>query len=96
MSRIHIPVDDLADTMDALQDIRERISKTAKLSNVGSDDDVGDSGLISAVNGFDAAWKAGHERVQDNVDTFKDAAQGIVDNFTDTDNEAAKATDESA
>ncbi|MEV6949736.1 hypothetical protein AB0N07_49150 [Streptomyces sp. NPDC051172] len=96
MSRIHIPVDELADTMAALQDIRERIDKTAKLSNVGSDDDVGDHGLISAVNGFDDAWSAGHERVQENVDTFKQAAQGIVDNFTDTDNEAAKALDEPA
>ncbi|MFI5664199.1 hypothetical protein [Streptomyces sp. NPDC051684] len=96
MSRIHIPVDDLADTMDALRDIRERIGKTAKLGNVGSDEDVGDSGLTGAVNGFDTAWTAGHERVQDNVDTFKEAAQGIVDNFTDTDNDATKALDDTA
>jgi hypothetical protein len=96
MSRIRIPVDELADTMDALQDIRERIDKTAKLDNVGPEDDVGDSGLISAVNGFDAAWSAGHEKVQGNVDTFKKAAQDIVDNFTDTDNEAGKALDEPA
>ncbi|MDQ8703442.1 hypothetical protein RCO28_13230 [Streptomyces sp. LHD-70] len=96
MSRIHIPVDELTDTMDALKDIRERIEKTAKLGNVGSDEDVGDSGLISAVNGFDGAWSAGHERVKENVDTFKETAQGIVDNFTDTDNKAAKALDESA
>ena len=95
MSRIRIPVDELTDAMDALQDIRQRIDKTAKLSNVGSEDDVGDSGLISAVNGFDGAWSAGHERVQENVDTFKEAAQGIVDNFTGTDEEAGKALDES-
>ncbi|MDI3405753.1 hypothetical protein [Streptomyces cavernicola] len=95
MSRIHIPVGELTDTMDALKDIRERIDRTAKLGNVGSEDDVGDSGLASAVNGFDSAWSAGHERVQENVDTFKEAAQGIVDNFTGTDEEAGKALDES-
>jgi hypothetical protein len=96
MSRIHIPVDELTDTMDALQEIRERIDKTSKLENVGSEDDVGDSGLISAVSAFDSAWAGGQERVQENVDTFKEAAQGIVDNFTGTDDEAAKALDEQA
>ncbi len=96
MTRIHIPVGELTDTMDALKDIRERIDKTAKLDNVGSEDDVGDPGLISAVNGFDSAWSAGHEKVKENVDTFKETSQGIVDNFTHTDIEAGKALDESA
>ncbi|MFH8371119.1 hypothetical protein [Streptomyces sp. NPDC018031] len=96
MPRIHIPIDELTDTVDALKDIRERIQKTAKLGNVGSEEDVGDSGLISAVHGFDDAWSAGHERVKENVDTFQETVKGIVDNFTNTDNEAAKALNEPA
>lgn len=94
MSRIRIPVDELTDTMDALKDIRERIDKTARLYKVGTEDDVGDSGLVSGVDGFDSAWVAGHERVQDNVDTFKETSQGIIDNFRDTDDKAAKALDD--
>ncbi|MFG2226631.1 hypothetical protein [Streptomyces sp. NPDC048644] len=91
MSRIHIPVEELVKTIDVLKEIRGRIDETAKSDKVGSADDVGDSGLIAGVNNFDEAWSAGQERVQDNVDTFNKATQGIVDNFTDTDNESAKA-----
>jgi hypothetical protein len=96
MTRIRIPVDELTDTMDGLKDIRERIDKTARLYQVGTPEDVGDTDLATGVDNFDKAWVAGHERVQENVDTFKEASQGIVDNFTDTDNEAAKAMDEPA
>lgn len=96
MSRIHIPVDELTDTMDALQEIRERIDQTARLYQVGSPEDVGDSDLASGVDNFDKAWVAGHERVQDNVDTFKDTSQGIIDNFTESDEETTKDIDGSA
>lgn len=96
MSRIRIPVDELTDTIDALKEIRERIDKTARLYKVGTEEDVGDSGLITGVDDFDKAWVAGHERVQENVDTFSETAQGIIDNFTETDNESAKELDEPA
>ncbi len=85
MSTIHIPTDELSDVILNLDEIRNRISDTANLGSVGSDEDVGDGRLAEAIVGFDDAWKAGHERVQDNVDTFKDAAQGIIDSFESTD-----------
>ncbi|NLU66428.1 hypothetical protein [Streptomyces sp. HNM0574] len=96
MSRIRIPVDELTDTIDALKEIRDRIDNTARLYKVGTEDDVGDSGLVSGVDNFDKAWVAGHEKVQENVDTFKETSQGIIDSFTETDNEAGKALDDPA
>ncbi|CAM5689408.1 hypothetical protein [Streptomyces purpurascens] len=96
MSRIRVPVDDLTDTMEALKDIRERIDNTARLYQVGSPEDVGDSDLATGVDNFDKAWVAGHERVQDNVDTFKETTQGIVDNFTQADQDTSKGLDDPA
>jgi hypothetical protein len=85
MGRIRIPVEELAEVIEKLRAIRERIERTASLQSVGSEDDVGDSGLTHAVTGFDGAWKGGHERVQENVDTFRDTVDGIIKNFEDTD-----------
>ncbi|MFI1397990.1 hypothetical protein [Streptomyces sp. NPDC020681] len=87
MSRIRIPMDELEEVIKMLDEIRDRISRTAGLGSVGSEADVGDENLSEAVSSFDSAWKGGHERVQENVDTFKQAAQGIVDNFRSTDDQ---------
>lgn len=94
MASISIPLDDLRDTLDMLQDIRDRISGTAGLAKVGTDSDVGDPSLIDAVQSFDGAWSGGHERVQENVDTFAKAAQGIIDSFTETDDEIGQKLEE--
>jgi hypothetical protein len=83
--QIRIPEQELEEVIKMLEEIRTAISKTASLSSVGSEDDVGDETLSSAIGSFDSAWRGGHERVQENVDTFRDAAQGIVDNFRKTD-----------
>ncbi|MEV7524605.1 hypothetical protein [Streptomyces sp. NPDC091371] len=93
-SPISIPLDDLQDTLDMLEDIKNRIANTAGLSKVGSESDIGDSSLIGAVNSFDGAWHGGHERVQDNVKTFQEAAQGIIDNFKQTDDELGQALEQ--
>jgi hypothetical protein len=88
MARIVIPGDALAEVIGMLKDIRDRIDRTASLSSVGSDQDVGDSGLIDAVNGFDAAWKSGQERVQENADTFRKTVEEILNSFQDTDDQS--------
>ncbi|WP_405591334.1 hypothetical protein [Streptomyces sp. NBC_01092] len=82
---IHIPVEELKDTITRLAEIRARIEEKTGLERAGTEEDVGDGELISAVSSFDGAWKSGHETVQDNVDTYKEATQGIVDNFEKTD-----------
>jgi hypothetical protein len=93
---IRIPTEELSEVIRNLDEIRDRISNTASLSKVGSDDDVGDGRLTEAVGGFDGAWKGGQERVQENVDTFKQAAQGIIDNFTSTDDQLGQELTEEA
>ncbi|MEV0117330.1 hypothetical protein AB0H77_29520 [Streptomyces sp. NPDC050844] len=87
---IRIPVDELKDTIAKLAEIRSRIEEKTGLERAGTEEDVGDSGLIDAVGSFDGAWAAGHDRVQENVDTYKDATQGIIDNFEKTDSETTK------
>ncbi|MER6996813.1 hypothetical protein [Streptomyces sp. NPDC000410] len=82
---IHIPVDDLKDTLANLADIRSRIEDKTGLERVGTEADVGDRQLIDAVNSFDSAWAKGHDRVQENVDSFTKSTQGIIDNFEQTD-----------
>lgn len=91
---IEIPVEDLKDTLTQLAEIRDRIEEKTSLERVGGEEDVGDSGLIDAVNSFDEAWNKGHDRVQENVDTFKEATQGIIDNFESTDNETVSKIEE--
>lgn len=88
---MRIPVEELSHTLDLLQEIRERIDNTAGLDHVGSEEDVGDPKLASAIAAFDSAWRGGQERVQENVDTFRDATEGIIEAFESTDNEAAAA-----
>ncbi|MFG2297773.1 hypothetical protein [Streptomyces sp. NPDC048603] len=91
---INIPVEDLKDTIARLTEIRSRIEEKTGLERAGTENDIGDSGLIEAVTSFDSAWKAGHERVQENVDAFGQAAQGIVDNFEQADTEIHASLDE--
>lgn len=43
------------------------------------------AGFIDAINSFDSAWAKGHDRVQENVDSFSKSTQGIIDNFEQTD-----------
>ncbi|MDI3422325.1 hypothetical protein [Streptomyces luteolus] len=95
MTSIIVPVADLNETAKTLESLGERISKTARLSHVGSRDDVGDSKLADAVEAFDEAWGKGHEKVQDNVKVFSENTKTISDNFTTTDQEAVNALDES-
>ncbi|WP_327250411.1 hypothetical protein [Streptomyces sp. NBC_01244] len=87
MATIEIPLDELKDVIKLLSDIQERIETKTGLQRVGSEQDVGDPALIKAVNDFDGAWKAGHERVQENVEAFREANQGVIDNFEKTDSE---------
>lgn len=95
MSRIHIPLDDLNETVKSLEDIGERINNTASLDDLGSDSDVGDSTLATALTDFDKAWSAGHEKVKDNVKVFSENTQKINDAFTEADEETVKALEES-
>ncbi|MGW1494927.1 hypothetical protein [Streptomyces sp. NBC_00191] len=82
---INIPVEDLRDTLTKLADIRSRIEDKTGLERVGTEADVGDRRLIDAINSFDSAWAKGHDRVQENVDSFSKSTQGIIDNFEQTD-----------
>lgn len=95
MTRISVPIEDLNETVKSLDDIGERINNTARLSDLGSESDVGDETLADALKDFDKAWSAGHEKVQDNVKVFSENTQKISDAFTQTDDETVKALDKS-
>lgn len=56
---------------------------------------VGDSRLAEALDDFDKAWVAGHERVHDNVKTFSENTDKIAESFTQTDEDSANSLDES-
>lgn len=90
-SPIEIPLDELKEVIKDLADIRDRIENKTGLQRVGTEQDVGDPTLIKAVNDFDEAWKGGHERVQENVEEFRKANQGVIDNFEKTDSETTAA-----
>jgi hypothetical protein len=100
MSRISVPVEDLHETAKELQHVGDLISNTATLYHAAGESSsfksfVGDSRLATALDDFDKAWVAGHERVKDNVKVFVDNTKKIADNFTDTDDGTVKALDES-
>ncbi|MCE4943198.1 hypothetical protein ACFCXR_30695 [Streptomyces noursei] len=95
MTRISVPIEDLNETVTSLEDIGERINNTARLSDVGSKSDVGDSTLAESLAYFDHKWSEGHEKVQDNVKVFSENTKKIADAFTQTDDETVKALDES-
>lgn len=95
MTRISVPLEDLNETVKSLEDIGQRINNTARLSDVGSKDDVGDSTLAESLADFDHAWGKGHEKVQDNVKVFSENTKKISDAFTQTDDETVKALDDS-
>ncbi|MGB8940324.1 MAG: hypothetical protein WCD21_08835 [Streptomyces sp.] len=95
MTRISVPLEDLNETVKSLEDIGERINNTARLSDVGSEDDVGDSTLAGSLADFDKAWGEGHEKVQENVKVFSENTKKISDAFTQTDDETGKALDDS-
>lgn len=91
---IDIPIQDLKDTLTQLAEIRDRIEEKTALERVGAESDVGDRKLIESVNDFDSAWDKGHDRVQENVDTFKEGTQGVIDNFESTDVETVNALEQ--
>jgi hypothetical protein len=96
MGRISVPVQDLKDTIKELQNIGDLIGDSATLFHAAGDREdfqsfVGDSKLAYALDEFDKAWVAGHERVRDNVKTFADNVDTISENFTKTDDDSVKA-----
>ena len=98
--RISVPVQDLKDTAAELKNIGDLIGNSATLYHATGEADgfkslVGDDTLASALDGFDKAWVAGHERVHDNVKTFSENTDKIAENFTKTDDDAANSLDES-
>lgn len=100
MSRISVPVADLNETVKELQHVGDLISNTATLYHAAGDSGsfksyAGDSRLATALDDFDKAWVAGHERVKDNVTTFASNTQKISDNFTKTDDKTVHALDKS-
>ncbi|MFZ3557635.1 MULTISPECIES: hypothetical protein [unclassified Streptomyces] len=97
--RISVPVQDLKDTVKELQNIGDLIGNSATLYHAaGGDGDfkslAGDSKLADALDAFDKAWVAGHERVHDNVKKFSDNTDTIAENFTQTDDETVKSLEE--
>lgn len=99
MGRISVPVQDLKDTAKELQHIGELIGNSATLYHATGEahsfkDLAGDSRLADALDEFDKAWVAGHERVSDNVKVFAENTDKISENFTKTDEESAKALDD--
>ncbi|MGY5137108.1 hypothetical protein ACWGJW_32770 [Streptomyces nigrescens] len=100
MGRISVPVQDLKDTATELQRIGELIGNSATLYHATGEAGsfksvVGDSRLAEALDDFDKAWVAGHERVHDNVKVFAENTDKISENFTKTDEDSAKSLDES-
>ncbi|GFE23634.1 hypothetical protein RB199_27245 [Streptomyces libani] len=100
MGRISVPVQDLKDTANELQRIGELIGNSATLYHATGEAGsfksvVGDSRLAEALDDFDKAWVAGHERVHDNVKVFAENTDKISENFTKTDEDSAKSLDES-
>ncbi|MGW9171454.1 hypothetical protein [Streptomyces decoyicus] len=100
MGRISVPVQDLKDTARELQNIGDLIGDSATLFHAAGDRKdfksfAGDSELAHALDGFDKAWVAGHERVHDNVKTFSENTDEIAENFTKTDEDSADSLDES-
>lgn len=99
MGNISVPVQDLKDTVKELQNIGDLIGDSATLYHVAGDSGdfksvAGDSTLADALDAFDKAWVAGHERVHDNVKTFADNTDTIAENFTQTDDETVKSLEE--
>ncbi|MEU6843526.1 hypothetical protein ABZ930_16790 [Streptomyces sp. NPDC046716] len=100
MGRISVPVQDLKDTARELQNIADLIGNSATLYHASGDRSdfksfVGDSRLAQALDSFDKAWVAGHERVHDNVKTFSENTDTISENFTQTDEDTVDSLDES-
>lgn len=100
MSRISVPVEDLNETVKELQHVGDLISNTATLYHAAGDSSsfksfVGDSRLATALDDFDKAWVAGHERVKDNVKVFAENTKKIGDNFTETDDKTVQALEKS-
>ncbi|MFJ9414236.1 MULTISPECIES: hypothetical protein [unclassified Streptomyces] len=95
MTRISVPLEDLNETVKSLEDIGERINNTARLSDVGSKGDVGDTTLAESLAYFDYVWGKGHEKVQENVKVFSENTKKISDAFTQTDDDTVKTLDDS-
>lgn len=100
MGRISVPVEDLNETVKELQHVGDLIANTATLYHAAGESGsfksfVGDSCLATALDDFDKAWVAGHERVKDNVKVFVDNTKKISENFTKTDDKTVEALDKS-
>lgn len=100
MGRISVPVQDLNDTAKELQHVGDLISNSATLYHAAGEsgsfkESAGDPLLATALDNFDKAWVAGHERVKDNVKVFVDNTKKIADNFTKTDDKTVGALDKS-
>ncbi|MYT73841.1 hypothetical protein ACN2WE_32870 [Streptomyces sp. cg28] len=99
MGNISVPVQDLKDTVRELQNIGDLIGNSATLYHAAGESGdfkslAGDSRLADALDAFDKAWVAGHERVHDNVKTFADNTDTIAENFTQTDEDSASSLDD--
>nr|WP_206324303.1 hypothetical protein [Streptomyces sp. HNM0574] len=90
----------MKDTVAELKNIGEMLGSSATLYHATGQADsfkdlVGDGVLADALDGFDKAWAAGHERVHDNVNTFAENTDKIAENFTQTDEDTGASLDES-
>ncbi|MFD5734145.1 hypothetical protein ACFWIY_15080 [Streptomyces sioyaensis] len=88
--------------IEGLQGVSERylIGDSASLYHAAGDRKdfksvAGDSKLAHALDEFDKAWAAGHERVHDNVKTFAKNVDTISENFTKTDEDSVNALEKS-
>ncbi len=96
MGTISVPVQDLKDTVKELQNIGDLLGDSATLYHAAGDRDdfkriAGDSKLAHALDEFDKAWAAGHERVHDNVKKFSENVDTFAENFVQTDDDSVKA-----
>ncbi|WP_310712830.1 hypothetical protein [Streptomyces lydicus] len=96
MGTISVPVQDLKDTVKELENIGDLLGDSATLYHAAGDRDdfksiAGDSKLAHALDEFDKAWAAGHERVHDNVKKFSENVDTIAENFVQTDDDSVKA-----
>ena len=89
VGRLSVDIHALNSFADNLDSIRRRMNATRDLFD-SCDDAIGSHDVSSALDQFSGNWKDGRKKIDGNASKLVDAARGVADTLTGTDQQLAR------
>lgn len=87
--RLSVDLDALHEFADNLDSVRKRMNATRNLFD-SYDDAIGSRDVSNALDHFNSNWKDGRKKIGGNAAKLVDAANGVAQTLTETDQQLAQ------